>query len=80
MILENNCLKNATNTNKEEGEHQRAQKQNKQHDQNLKRKHKKTDKNRVNTNEHKNLINNRKCVTFNHSQTHKLQKRENRQR
>jgi len=79
LILENNCLKNATNTNKEQGEHQRSQKQNKQHDQNLKRKHKKTDK-KQGEYEHKNLINNRKGVTFNHSQTHKLQKRQNRRR
>jgi len=35
------CLKNATNTNKEQGKHRLSQKQNKQNDQNLKRKNKK---------------------------------------
>jgi len=79
LILENNCLKNATNTNKEQGEHKRSQKQNKQHDQNLKRKQKKNGQ-KQGEYEHKNLINNKKCVTFNHSQTHKLQKRQNRRR
>jgi len=32
MNNQTNCLKNATNTNKEQGKHQRSQKQNKQND------------------------------------------------
>ena len=70
LILENNCLKNATNTNKEQGGHQHSQKQNKQHDQNKKNGQKQGEY------EHKNLINNRKGVTFNHN----LQKWRNRRR
>jgi len=65
MNNQNNCVKNATNTNKEQGKHQRSHKQN---DQNLKRKNGQ----KQGEYERRNLINNRKDVTFNHNRTQKL--------